>query len=86
MKIVTFGEIMLRLQPYGYKRIMQAEAFEAVFGGGEANVCASLAMLGAKSRYLTALPTIRRLNGKAPSASSFLKLLRLMPSISTASL
>ena len=37
-------------------------------------------------RYLTALPTIRRLNGKAPSASSFLKLLRLMPSISAASL
>lgn len=56
MKIVTFGEIMLRLQPYGYKRIMQAEAFEAVFGGGEANVSVSLAQMGADTAFITRLP------------------------------
>ena len=56
MKIITFGEIMLRLQPYGYKRIMQAEAFEAVFGGGEANVSVSLAQMGADTAFVTRLP------------------------------
>ena len=56
MKIVTFGEIMLRLQPYGYKRIMQADAFEAVYGGGEANVSVSLSQLGADTAFFTRLP------------------------------
>ena len=56
MKIITFGEIMLRLQPYGYKRIMQAEAFEAVFGGGEANVSVSLAQMGGDTAFVTRLP------------------------------
>ncbi len=53
-----FGEVMLRLTPAGKKRLAQVlpGQLEATFGGGEANVCASLAMLGAKSRYLTALP------------------------------
>ena len=56
MKILTFGEIMLRLQPFGYKRIMQAEAYEAVYGGGEANVSVSLAQLGADTAFFTRLP------------------------------
>ncbi|MEG2931759.1 MAG: sugar kinase, partial [Ruthenibacterium sp.] len=35
MKVVTFGELMLRLQPYDYLRFVQADSFEATFGGGE---------------------------------------------------
>ena len=42
-KIVTFGEIMLRLAPKGYLRFMQEPEFQATFGGGEANVAVSLA-------------------------------------------
>lgn len=56
--IAGFGEIMLRLCPSGKHRFAQVLPGElgATFGGGEANVCASVAMLGLKSRYLTALP------------------------------
>ena len=56
--VAGFGEIMLRLCPPGRKRFMQGlpGTLEATYGGGEANVCASLAMLGSPSRYLTALP------------------------------
>ena len=56
--IAGFGEVMLRLAPAGKTRFAQAlpGTLEATFGGGEANVCASLAILGEKSRYLTALP------------------------------
>lgn len=59
MAILTFGEIMLRLQPFGYKRFMQAEAYEAVYGGGEANVAVSLAQMGEQVKYLTGLPDNR---------------------------
>ena len=38
MKIVTFGELMLRLQPYNYERFVQCDHVEFTFGGGEANV------------------------------------------------
>lgn len=57
-RIAAFGEIMLRLCPAGKKRFQQVlpGQLEATFGGGEANVCVSLAMLGADTRYLTALP------------------------------
>lgn len=55
-KIITFGEIMMRLQPYGYKRFLQAEAYESTFGGGEANVAVSLAQLGEDVAFLTKLP------------------------------
>ena len=41
-KIVTFGEIMLRLAPQGYQRFQQAHCFDAVYGGAEANVAVSL--------------------------------------------
>ena len=56
--IAGFGEIMLRLSPPGALRLPQVlpGTLEATFGGGEANVCASVALLGGKSRYLTALP------------------------------
>ena len=56
--IAAFGEVMLRLAPEGKTRFAQTlpGTLQATFGGGEANVCASLSMLGAKARYLTALP------------------------------
>lgn len=56
--IAGFGEVMLRISPPGKKRFIQSfpGTVECTFGGGEANVCASIAMLGGKSRYLTALP------------------------------
>ena len=54
--VVTFGEIMLRLNPPGYQRFKQAQQFEAHFGGGEANVAASLAQFGIPVKYVTRLP------------------------------
>ncbi|MGI6694508.1 MAG: PfkB family carbohydrate kinase [Limnochordia bacterium] len=55
-KVVTFGEIMLRLTPPDYKRIVQAESFEVIYGGGEANVAITLANFGLDSYYVTKLP------------------------------
>ena len=55
-KVVTFGEIMLRLSPPGFERLLQSPALVATFGGGEANVAASLAHFGLESVYVTALP------------------------------
>ena len=55
-KVITFGEIMLRLAPEGYKRFLQADRFEAVFGGGEANVAVSLANYGVDASFVTKLP------------------------------
>ena len=55
-KIVTFGEIMLRLAPEGYYRFIQAENFGATYGGGEANVAVSLANYGMDVRFVTKLP------------------------------
>ena len=46
MKILTFGEIMLRLKPPGVERFFQSPSLEATFGGGEANVAVSLANFG----------------------------------------
>ena len=46
MKVVTFGELMIRLQPYNYERFVQADHLEFTFGGGEANVAVSLANYG----------------------------------------
>ena len=56
MKIVTFGEIMLRLAPPGFQRFTQARSFEAVYGGGEANVAVSLANFGEEVEFITRLP------------------------------
>ena len=55
MKVVTFGELMLRLAPHGYERFVQANDFGVTFGGGEANVAVSLANFGAESVYVTKL-------------------------------
>ena len=55
-KVVTFGEIMLRLATPGYQRFSQATEFTATFGGGEANVSVSLANYGMESEFVTRLP------------------------------
>ena len=55
-KVVTFGEIMLRLAPNGYYRFFQDDQLQATFGGGEANVAVSLANYGMESVYVTKLP------------------------------
>ena len=56
-KVITFGEIMLRLAPEGYYRFVQASSYEAAFGGGEANVAVSLANYGMETAFVTKLPT-----------------------------
>ena len=56
MKVVTFGELMLRLQPYNYERFVQCDHVEFTFGGGEANVAVSLANYGMDAAYVTKLP------------------------------
>ncbi|MFZ5945334.1 MAG: sugar kinase [Bacillota bacterium] len=55
-KVVTFGEIMLRLATPGYQRIVQATSFEATYAGGEANVAVSLANYGLDAYFVTKLP------------------------------
>jgi 2-dehydro-3-deoxygluconokinase len=55
-KIVTFGEIMLRLTPPGFLRFSQASSFDVVFGGGESNVAVSLANYGLPTEFVTRLP------------------------------
>lgn len=55
-KIVTFGEIMLRLAPPGLERFLQTPQFVATFGGGEANVAVSVANFGLDAVYVTVLP------------------------------
>ena len=55
-KLITFGEIMLRLAPNGYYRFFQNDQMQATFGGGEANVAVSLANFGLDSAYVTKLP------------------------------
>ena len=56
-RVVTFGEIMLRLAPNGYYRFFQNDQLQATFGGGEANVAVSLANYGLDSVYVTKLPS-----------------------------
>jgi 2-dehydro-3-deoxygluconokinase len=55
-RVVCFGEIMLRLSPPGFERLLQSPVLSATFGGGEANVAASLAQFGLDSHYVTRLP------------------------------
>jgi len=55
-KVITFGEIMLRLAPEGYYRFAQAQSFGATYGGGEANVAVSLANFGVDAAFVTKLP------------------------------
>ena len=55
-KVVTLGEIMLRLSPPGYQRFAQADSFEINYGGAEANVAASLSQFGHHSLFLSKIP------------------------------
>jgi 2-dehydro-3-deoxygluconokinase len=55
-KIVTFGEIMLRLTPPNYLRFVQADSFDVTYGGGEANVAVSLANYGEDAYFVTKVP------------------------------
>ena len=55
-KVITFGEIILRLAPEGYLRFVQSERYEATFGGAEANVAVSLANYGVNAAFVTKLP------------------------------
>ena len=54
-KVVCFGEVMLRLQPYHYERFVQAENVQFTFGGAEANVAVSLANFGVDVSYVNKL-------------------------------
>lgn len=55
-KVVTLGEIMLRLSTPGYQRFVQADSFDVVYGGGEANVAVSLANYGYEAYFVSKLP------------------------------
>ena len=68
-KTVCFGEIMLRLSPPGFERLLQSPQLQATFGGGEANVAVSLAQFGHESHYVTRLP-------KNPIGDAAIKVLR----------
>ncbi|MBQ9494824.1 MAG: sugar kinase [Treponema sp.] len=56
IKVVTFGEIMMRLSPERYKRFVQAEKFNVTYGGAESNVAVSLAHFNIESTFVTKLP------------------------------
>jgi 2-dehydro-3-deoxygluconokinase len=68
-KVVTLGEIMLRLKPPGFERFFQSSVLEATFGGGESNVALSLANFGLEVAFVTALP-------KNPIADACIRFLR----------
>lgn len=55
-RVITFGEVMLRLAPLNYLRFVQSETFEATYGGAEANVAVSLANYGIDAAFVTKLP------------------------------
>jgi len=55
-KVVTFGEIMLRLAPHGFLRFSQSTSFDVIYGGGESNVAVSLANYGIPVDFVTRLP------------------------------
>ena len=56
MKVITFGEVMMRLNPEGYRRFVQADKFEASYAGGEVNVAASLAGYGVHAAFVSKVP------------------------------
>jgi len=68
-RIITFGEVMLRLKSPGSERLLQSPILEATFGGGEANVAVSLAQFGRQVAFISALPV-------NPIADACLTLLR----------
>ncbi len=80
MKVVTFGEIMLRLSPPSFKRISQTNSFELYYGGSEANVSVSLANYGLETIFVTKVPdneigksAINKLNQYGVDTSHILK-------------
>ena len=68
-KVVTLGEIMLRLSPPDYQRFLQASSFDACYGGAEGNVAAALAQLGHDTFFLTRVPA----NALGTAAVNFLR-------------
>lgn len=68
-KVITFGEVMMRLSPPGYSKISQATSFDLVYGGGEANVAISCAYLGMKAAHVTRFPD----NALGKAATQFLR-------------
>lgn len=68
-KVITFGEVMMRLSPPGYEKFSQASSFELVYGGGEANVAISCAYLGMKAAHVTRFPD----NALGKAATQFLR-------------
>src|SRR5512135_2686709 len=68
-RVVTFGEVMLRLKSPGFERLLQSPVLEATFGGGEANVAVSLAQFGLESAFVTVLPA----NAIGDACVSFLR-------------
>jgi 2-dehydro-3-deoxygluconokinase len=68
-KVVTFGEMMMRLMPPSFLRFAQARSFEVTYGGGEANVAVSLANFGMDAEFVTCLPA----NELGDAAVSFLR-------------
>ncbi len=56
-KVITFGELMLRLSPPGYERIHQCHTFQVLFGGAESNVAVSLANYGLDAAFVSKIPT-----------------------------
>ena len=74
-RVVTLGEIMLRLKSPGVERLLQSPILEATFGGGEANVAASLANFGIDAAFVTVLPK----NAIGEACLSFLKAARSIP-------
>ncbi|MBC7000559.1 sugar kinase [Cytophaga sp. FL35] len=68
-KLVTFGEVMMRLSPPGYAKFAQATSLELVYGGGEANAAISCAYLGMKAVHVTRFPD----NALGRAATQFLR-------------
>lgn len=68
-KVITFGEVMMRLSPPGYSKFSQATSLELVYGGGEANVAISMAYLGMKAAHVTRFPD----NALGRAATQFLR-------------
>ena len=68
-KLITFGEVMMRLSPPGYEKFSQASSFELVYGGGEANVGISCAYLGMQATHVTRFPD----NALGKAATQFLR-------------
>ena len=68
-RIITFGELLIRMAAPGYTKLFQKDSFDVSFCGGEANVAASLALFGLDSRYVTKLPN----NEIGRAAEAFLK-------------